>query len=160
MGLIDFFLPFLPLERRHLRQASACASAGPPRGLPPTVPPSCAHTGMPLNMGAALSAPLCQLFAMHLAQRAETELAVRQLGGLSWGEEVVDFLTDKVRRGLTHGSCVLLAQVQGGCSAALSTHARLLCFSSRFHQVDFEGDYPVEGAKEVRFGRAAWPCLF
>ncbi|KAL4448497.1 hypothetical protein ABPG75_005716 [Micractinium tetrahymenae] len=69
VGLVSFFLPFFPLERRHIRQ----------------------------------------LFEMRLAERAE-ELRAGRLGGLLWGAEVVDFLTDKV---------------------------------------DFDGDFPIEGAKEV-----------
>lgn len=69
VGLVSFFLPFFPLERRHIRQ----------------------------------------LFGMRLAERRE-ELAAARLGGLLWGPEVVDFLLGKV---------------------------------------DFEGDFPIEGAKEV-----------
>ncbi|EFN56148.1 hypothetical protein CHLNCDRAFT_51790 [Chlorella variabilis] len=69
VGLVSFFLPFFPLERRHVRQ----------------------------------------LFGMHLARRG-AELQRQKLGGLQWDPLVLDFLTSKV---------------------------------------DFEGDFPIEGGKEV-----------
>ncbi|PRW45202.1 ATPase of the AAA+ superfamily (ISS) [Chlorella sorokiniana] len=69
VGMVSFFLPFFPLERRHIRQ----------------------------------------LFEMRLAERG-AELQNGQLGALQWDEAVIDFLTEKV---------------------------------------DFEGDFPIEGAKEV-----------
>ena len=70
VGLIDFFLPFLPLERRHVRQ----------------------------------------LLDMRLRERAEEALVQEGLGGLTWDKSVLDFLASRV---------------------------------------DFDGEYPVEGAKEV-----------
>ncbi|KAI3426218.1 hypothetical protein D9Q98_008594 [Chlorella vulgaris] len=69
VGQVSFFLPFLPLERSHIRQ----------------------------------------LFEMRLAERS-AELQDLKLGSLQWDPAVIDFLTSKV---------------------------------------DFDGAFPIEGAKEV-----------
>jgi ATP-dependent Clp protease ATP-binding subunit ClpA len=55
VGSVDFFLPFFPLERGHVRQ----------------------------------------LFEMRLEERS-AELRRQGLAGVVWGEEVIDFLVDKV----------------------------------------------------------------
>lgn len=55
VGLVDFFLPFFPLERPHIQQ----------------------------------------LFGMHLAERSAA-LEGQGVPGLDWGQDVIQFLTDKV----------------------------------------------------------------
>ena len=57
VSLVDFFLPFLPLERRHI----------------------------------------IQLFGMRLLDKDE-RLQKQERRHLTWGPDVVSFLTDKVRQ--------------------------------------------------------------
>ncbi|BDA43300.1 probable chaperone protein ClpB [Coccomyxa sp. Obi] len=70
LALVDFFLPFLPLERPHIER----------------------------------------LFGMKLVERRKGLVDAKQAANLTWDDDVVHFLTDRV---------------------------------------DFEGPYPIEGAKEV-----------
>lgn len=111
---MSFFLPFFPLERRHIRQ----------------------------------------LFDGHLRERG-AELARRRLGALQWDDAVLDFLTSRVRWQGAGGGCATGGAAER-CAAGETRRvppfkppppsARCL---PRPLQVDFDGDFPIEGAKEV-----------
>jgi ATP-dependent Clp protease ATP-binding subunit ClpA len=58
LALVDFYLPFLPLERPHIEQ----------------------------------------LFRMKLKERSHALAESKQAAGLTWDEDVVKFLTDRVRQ--------------------------------------------------------------
>lgn len=107
MGLVSFFLPFFPLERRHLRQ----------------------------------------LFEMRLDERGR-ELAGAGLGGLRWDPAVVDFLLDRAR-GSAGTGCARSAQPLACDRRCTCKRMRPCSPSDQPMQVDFEGDFPIEGAKEV-----------
>ena len=130
---MSFFLPFFPLERRHLRQ----------------------------------------LFELRLQERS-AELQRAKLGGLQWDAAVLDFLLSKVRLRGTEGwglgcvwwehataaACVCLPGLPGRQVATPVSLSRVACRMSQSSypallsrplpvQVDFDGDFPIEGAKEV-----------
>ena len=97
LSLIDFYLPFLPLEKIHLQE----------------------------------------LFETKLRQRRQSLLQASQ-EDLIWDKEVVEFLVSKV--------CIhwpRVTHLEAERSLALS-------FQLLLAQVDFEGEHPIEGAKEVK----------
>ena len=113
LALVDFFLPFLPLERPHIEQ----------------------------------------LFGMRLQDRRRALVAEKLAADLTWTPEVVQFLADRVRLPLSLLSQPGKTGEKSVChlNACPDTALAVLPLMTDhvYAQVDFEGKYPIEGAKEV-----------
>ncbi len=66
LALVDFYLPFLPLERPHIER----------------------------------------LFGMKLLERRKGLMDAKQAANLTWDEDVVHFLTDRVRHKVSLNGCM------------------------------------------------------
>lgn len=114
LALVDFFLPFLPLERPHIEQ----------------------------------------LFVMRLQDRRRALLAEKLAADLTWTPQVVQFLADRVRLPfsvLSHPGKTGRKSIRHLDSYPDTALAVLPMMTDEgiCAQVDFEGKYPIEGAKEV-----------
>lgn len=92
LALVDFYLPFLPLERPHIEQ----------------------------------------LFRMKLKERSHALAESKQAAGLMWDEDIVSFLTDRVRQA-TYCMCFARPKVHLSLMRAGNIH-NLALRSNRFRE--------------------------
>jgi hypothetical protein len=121
LALVDFYLPFLPLERPHIER----------------------------------------LFELKLHERRDDLIKAKEAMNLIWDEDVIQFLTDRVICASDQNDACGLLEFDNICQARGDrVHGILIklitapsCVQpascAACVQVDFEGPYPIEGAKEV-----------